>query len=200
MHRDTPRTSLVSDPSGQPAKKRRITAVPEPTEGNPLATFGANEWLVDEMYEQYKKDPNSVDRAWWDFFEHYGNGASARRGRPRQRRRHRRRQRPRRTGERPPPSPRTGRTAHAPRRPTAEHPGARPRSRSPRRRPKAATAPVPKEPPPPEAAEASDEPTYTVLRGAPARTVAEHGRQPRPCPPRPASARCRSSCCGTTGS
>jgi 2-oxoglutarate dehydrogenase E1 component len=50
--------------------------VPEPTEGNPLAAFGANEWLVDEMYEQYQKDPESVDPAWWDFFKTYRNGAA----------------------------------------------------------------------------------------------------------------------------
>lgn len=35
------------------------------------ADFGANEWLVDELYEQYKKDRNAVDPAWWDFFEGY---------------------------------------------------------------------------------------------------------------------------------
>ncbi len=35
------------------------------------ADFGANEWLVDELYEQYLKDKNSVDPAWWDFFEGY---------------------------------------------------------------------------------------------------------------------------------
>ena len=35
------------------------------------AEFGANEWLVDELYEQYRKDPSSVDPAWWDFFEGY---------------------------------------------------------------------------------------------------------------------------------
>ena len=36
-----------------------------------LAVFGPNEWLVDEIYQQYLKDPKSVDRAWWDFFEDY---------------------------------------------------------------------------------------------------------------------------------
>ena len=35
------------------------------------AEFGANEWLVDELYEQYQKDPSSVDPAWWEFFEGY---------------------------------------------------------------------------------------------------------------------------------
>jgi len=31
-------------------------------------SFGPNEWLVDEMYEQYLKDPNSVDQNWKEFF------------------------------------------------------------------------------------------------------------------------------------
>ncbi|GED84789.1 multifunctional oxoglutarate decarboxylase/oxoglutarate dehydrogenase thiamine pyrophosphate-binding subunit/dihydrolipoyllysine-residue succinyltransferase subunit [Streptomyces sp. 6-11-2] len=44
---------------------------------NPAAAFGANEWLVDEIYQQYLQDPNSVDRAWWDFFADYRPGAAA---------------------------------------------------------------------------------------------------------------------------
>jgi 2-oxoglutarate dehydrogenase E1 component len=50
--------------------------VPESSE-DPLSAFGANEWLVDEMYEKYQRDPKSVDPAWWDFFQHYnGNGST----------------------------------------------------------------------------------------------------------------------------
>ncbi|MCK9795769.1 multifunctional oxoglutarate decarboxylase/oxoglutarate dehydrogenase thiamine pyrophosphate-binding subunit/dihydrolipoyllysine-residue succinyltransferase subunit [Isoptericola sp. 4D.3] len=46
------------------------------------SAFGANEWLVDELYEQYLKDKSSVDPAWWDFFADYEpdesrNGAAA---------------------------------------------------------------------------------------------------------------------------
>ncbi|MCT2591805.1 multifunctional oxoglutarate decarboxylase/oxoglutarate dehydrogenase thiamine pyrophosphate-binding subunit/dihydrolipoyllysine-residue succinyltransferase subunit [Streptomyces sp. N2-109] len=41
---------------------------------NPTAAFGPNEWLVDEIYQQYLQDPNSVDRAWWDFFADYQPG------------------------------------------------------------------------------------------------------------------------------
>ncbi|MER8072621.1 multifunctional oxoglutarate decarboxylase/oxoglutarate dehydrogenase thiamine pyrophosphate-binding subunit/dihydrolipoyllysine-residue succinyltransferase subunit [Streptomyces sp. NPDC094034] len=41
---------------------------------HPAAAFGANEWLVDEIYQQYLQDPNSVDRAWWDFFADYKPG------------------------------------------------------------------------------------------------------------------------------
>jgi 2-oxoglutarate decarboxylase len=34
--------------------------------------FGANEWLVDEMYERYQKDSSSVDQTWRDFFAKFG--------------------------------------------------------------------------------------------------------------------------------
>ena len=33
--------------------------------------FGANEWLVEEMYERYLADPSTVDAAWHDFFADY---------------------------------------------------------------------------------------------------------------------------------
>ncbi|KRA22523.1 alpha-ketoglutarate decarboxylase [Microbacterium sp. Root61] len=33
--------------------------------------FGANEWLVDELYEQFTTDKNSVDKAWWPILEAY---------------------------------------------------------------------------------------------------------------------------------
>ena len=50
--------------------------------------FGPNEWLVEELYQQYLADKDSVDKAWWDFFQDYrpdgppaatnsGNGATA---------------------------------------------------------------------------------------------------------------------------
>src|SRR5205823_14616786 len=43
-------------------------------------TFGPNDWLVDEMYEQYRADPSSVSESWRDFFADYqrpgGNGPS----------------------------------------------------------------------------------------------------------------------------
>ena len=35
------------------------------------ADFGANEWLVEELYQRYLADPGSVDRAWWSFFADY---------------------------------------------------------------------------------------------------------------------------------
>jgi 2-oxoglutarate decarboxylase len=33
--------------------------------------FGANEWLVDEMYERFTVDRNSVDKSWWAILENY---------------------------------------------------------------------------------------------------------------------------------
>ncbi|MCP3425932.1 multifunctional oxoglutarate decarboxylase/oxoglutarate dehydrogenase thiamine pyrophosphate-binding subunit/dihydrolipoyllysine-residue succinyltransferase subunit [Rothia sp. AR01] len=31
--------------------------------------FAGNEWLVDELFEQYQQDKNSVDEKWWPIFE-----------------------------------------------------------------------------------------------------------------------------------
>ena len=39
--------------------------------------FGANDWLVEEMYEKYVKDPKSVDEAWWPTLEQYAKQQSA---------------------------------------------------------------------------------------------------------------------------
>ncbi|HLY33949.1 MAG TPA: multifunctional oxoglutarate decarboxylase/oxoglutarate dehydrogenase thiamine pyrophosphate-binding subunit/dihydrolipoyllysine-residue succinyltransferase subunit [Jatrophihabitantaceae bacterium] len=36
-----------------------------------LGDFGANEWLVEDMYERFLADPSSVDEAWHDFFADY---------------------------------------------------------------------------------------------------------------------------------
>ena len=57
-----------------PQRKRRTRHVAESVQdnqssahgrrrsGDPMADFGANEWLVDEMYERFQADPDSVDR------------------------------------------------------------------------------------------------------------------------------------------
>jgi 2-oxoglutarate dehydrogenase E1 component len=39
--------------------------------------FGANDWLVDEMYEHYLQDPSSVDPAWVEYFKSNKPGAPA---------------------------------------------------------------------------------------------------------------------------
>ena len=53
---------------------RRIPAVSN------SSIFGPNAWLIDEQFQQYSKDPNSVDKEWRDYFEANGapkNAASA---------------------------------------------------------------------------------------------------------------------------
>ncbi|MBN9209143.1 MAG: multifunctional oxoglutarate decarboxylase/oxoglutarate dehydrogenase thiamine pyrophosphate-binding subunit/dihydrolipoyllysine-residue succinyltransferase subunit [Microbacterium ginsengisoli] len=45
----------------------QVTGVGLSNEGE----FGANEWLVEELYEQFKVDKNSVDKAWWPVLETY---------------------------------------------------------------------------------------------------------------------------------
>jgi 2-oxoglutarate dehydrogenase E1 component len=47
------------------------------TDDGASGEFGANEWLVDEMYEQYVADKNSVDKSWWPILENYQPGAKA---------------------------------------------------------------------------------------------------------------------------
>ncbi|WP_431246866.1 multifunctional oxoglutarate decarboxylase/oxoglutarate dehydrogenase thiamine pyrophosphate-binding subunit/dihydrolipoyllysine-residue succinyltransferase subunit [Leifsonia xyli] len=41
------------------------------TEDGAAGEFGANEWLVDELYEQFVHDRNSVDKSWWPILENY---------------------------------------------------------------------------------------------------------------------------------
>jgi 2-oxoglutarate decarboxylase len=151
-------------------KNEAIQAVPAE---DPMSVFGANEWLVDEMYEQYQKDPESVDPAWWDFFRNYRNGAA-----------------PAQAAAKAPAAVAPAAVAPAPvaPAPVPPTPVAQPSvaptpsaATDPARMaapttaltpaPATVTKPVPKEPVAPKAAEASDEPTFTVLRGAPARTV-----------------------------
>ena len=52
-----------------------------PEDRRPTASFGANDWLVDEMYEQYRENPESVSESWREFFadyrsDHRGNGSA----------------------------------------------------------------------------------------------------------------------------
>uniref|UniRef100_UPI0015F048D9 2-oxoglutarate dehydrogenase E1 subunit family protein n=1 Tax=Streptomyces phytophilus TaxID=722715 RepID=UPI0015F048D9 len=63
--------------SQSPKSSSSSVRTEEPSQGrDPAAAFGPNEWLVDEIYQQYLQDPNSVDRAWWDFFADYKPGTA----------------------------------------------------------------------------------------------------------------------------
>jgi len=71
--------SAVSSESPQSAdlSEAASTSGPEgelpehPGDGTASKDFGPNEWLVDELYQQYLADPGSVDMAWWNFFADY---------------------------------------------------------------------------------------------------------------------------------
>ncbi|WP_282851426.1 multifunctional oxoglutarate decarboxylase/oxoglutarate dehydrogenase thiamine pyrophosphate-binding subunit/dihydrolipoyllysine-residue succinyltransferase subunit [Gulosibacter sediminis] len=51
------------------------TTGPESTSSVP--DFGANDWLVEEMYAKFKEDRSSVDEAWWPTLERYAASQSA---------------------------------------------------------------------------------------------------------------------------
>jgi 2-oxoglutarate dehydrogenase E1 component len=55
------------DESGRSNVSSQVTGVGVSNESE----FGANEWLVEELYEQFRKDRNSVDKAWWPVLEAY---------------------------------------------------------------------------------------------------------------------------------
>jgi 2-oxoglutarate decarboxylase len=48
-----------------------VTSQSTNSSDNPLAGFGPNEWLVEDMYQRFLADPSSVDPAWHDFFADY---------------------------------------------------------------------------------------------------------------------------------
>src|SRR6516164_11639550 len=67
--------SAVSEESHQPGSAQQPASAPQQAAGSDpapsQADFGANEWLVEELYQRYLADPGSVDRAWWSFFADY---------------------------------------------------------------------------------------------------------------------------------
>ncbi|NYI79031.1 multifunctional oxoglutarate decarboxylase/oxoglutarate dehydrogenase thiamine pyrophosphate-binding subunit/dihydrolipoyllysine-residue succinyltransferase subunit [Nocardioides panzhihuensis] len=150
------------------------SGTPSPNTADIPAEFGANEWLVEEMYDQYTKDPSSVDPVWVKFFETNGqpgasqNGASA----------------PATPAAKSPvptapadapanaPAPTTPASTEAPVAKAAPAPKAKPRPASQAAEPATGTAkPTPKDAPKPTAVAVTDEPTYTTLRGIPAATA-----------------------------
>jgi multifunctional 2-oxoglutarate metabolism enzyme len=64
-----PEASQAPGQSRQPASTPPSGAASDPAASQ--ADFGANEWLVEELYQRYLADPGSVDRAWWSFFADY---------------------------------------------------------------------------------------------------------------------------------
>lgn len=126
----------------------QVTGVGTSSEGE----FGANEWLVDELYEQFKVDKHSVDKAWWPILEAYhpvvdGSSAAA-----------------------PPPSAPQAAPASEPRPVTAPIPvvGQAPVARTTTK--PAAPQPIPAQAPnvvPSTGADSTEEDRVTVLKGMP---------------------------------
>ncbi|GAB3258775.1 multifunctional oxoglutarate decarboxylase/oxoglutarate dehydrogenase thiamine pyrophosphate-binding subunit/dihydrolipoyllysine-residue succinyltransferase subunit [Nocardioides dilutus] len=160
-----------------------------PQSGNPSTStspeipeeFGANEWLVEEMHDRYKQDPGSVDPTWAAYFSDNGptgsapvaNGSLAQAPQPTEA------PRPAPSGPKVEAKTEAQTEARSPAKtvdptPTpAPAPVAKPRHQAKAAEPaKGTTEPVPKDAPPAERPAASDEPQFTVMRGAPARTVA----------------------------
>ena len=172
----------------------RSSDTPVDTVTSPGTDFGANEWLVEEMYEAYQRDPSSVDEAWHEYFAAQGkpNGTAPAKGsssgKPGAK--------PAAKASSPEQSPDSAEAPVASGVPAAER---RPASsttdaaaqgdsrteveakaakKTAGRNEKAAagsarptTPPVPKQPASTEAPEAPGEPEVTPMRGAPARTA-----------------------------
>ncbi len=57
--------------SDSSAESNTSSAIATTAHPDAMATFGPNEWLVDEIYQQFLQDKTAVDPAWWDFFADY---------------------------------------------------------------------------------------------------------------------------------
>ncbi|APF39839.1 multifunctional oxoglutarate decarboxylase/oxoglutarate dehydrogenase thiamine pyrophosphate-binding subunit/dihydrolipoyllysine-residue succinyltransferase subunit [Neomicrococcus aestuarii] len=51
--------------------------MPEQSLSRLAEEFGGNEWLVEELYQQFLRDKNSVDKKWWNIFEAMGDSSSS---------------------------------------------------------------------------------------------------------------------------
>ncbi len=171
------------------------TSTAHDTSGNPEVDFGANEWLVDEMYDRYLDDPSSVDEAWQELFESRHaptDGAGTVNGResateqadggaadaPAEMSSKQPAQQvvtpgpaptPKATEPSPSPAATTGSAAASSAAPSQTTDTATPAA-SPATA-QAVARPVPKEPEVAASAEAAEQPDHVVLRGASARTV-----------------------------
>ena len=147
----------------------------------PSADFGANEWLVEEMYDKYTSDPGSVDPTWVRYFTSQPNGtdadtsvnagASKASSAPAAKSST---AAPAKPAPKAAPAPAAKETSKEAPKDDTKAPAAvaKPRPDAKAAEPsKGTTNPVPKEKKPVSPTSASDEPQYTVLRGAPARTV-----------------------------
>jgi multifunctional 2-oxoglutarate metabolism enzyme len=68
---ETARPAAAETGPAETSQPGETDPAPRPHADTASTDFGANEWLVDELYQRYQADPGSVDRAWWNFFTDY---------------------------------------------------------------------------------------------------------------------------------
>ncbi len=149
----------------------------------PSSELGANQWLVDEMREQYAADPGSVSAEWSAYFAHHGTAASnGAKGNDPVTSTAPAKAPPRTSAPAAEPAPTKLAPESAPAAAPAKTPvateaktppsHAKPRAKSEAAEPaKGTTTPVAKDAKAAAPAEGADEPTYTVLRGIAAVTA-----------------------------
>ncbi len=175
-----PTTTRTYPEEAKPPVPQQQTSPSDSTPGSagPSSDFGANEWLVEEMFEQFQRDPGSVDPTWASYFKAHpggGNGTNGTNGTASASAAAPVAAEPAKPAAPAQPAAKAaaGAAAESPVKPAAPAPRATPRPETKAAEPaKGTTQPVPKEKADPAPADAKDQPTYTVLRGAPARTVA----------------------------
>lgn len=153
-----------------------MTQSSDQSHGSPEAVdFGANEWLVEEMKEQFEADPTSVDPAWAAYFKGAGtNGTTPAASATATATATAAPAAPATTPATTPAAPAAAAAAPAaaPTPKATPAPQVSPASTTTPTPPKAdAPKPTPKDAPRPAPVTASDEPTLTVLRGIPAATA-----------------------------
>ncbi|GLY34866.1 2-oxoglutarate decarboxylase [Amycolatopsis sp. NBRC 101858] len=127
---------------------------------SPASQFGPNEWLVEEMYDQFLADPSSVDAAWHDFFADFKptQNAQAKADNARQQAE----AKPATNGQAAQPSPKAVQNAESAAKQAATKPApAAPAKTAPKAAPKPAAAKAE-----PKAEAKKDEPESKQLRGA----------------------------------
>ena len=172
-----------------------IVPDPSPTKTPDDTDFGANDWLLEEMYEQYAADPSSVDETWAAYFQSHGapggdgrpEAATPRRAAPPEAENAERpakvkteatteapapapKQADPRAGKKPEPASAVGGQTSSRPNPTVERPA---QIKDSRPATPGARGGVPADPPNPadRPSVSLEEPVKTVLRGAPARTA-----------------------------
>jgi len=61
--------SHASEEEANPAVPQPSGSQSDQSLGQPSSDLGANEWLVEEMFDQYQRDPQSVDPVWIAYFK-----------------------------------------------------------------------------------------------------------------------------------